>query len=335
MVNFTNAPEVVSWDVTAKCNLNCSHCYSSSCMENEIEEDLTEAQAYKLIDELSDIGVFQLILLGGEPLLRKDIFKLISYAVDKHLDVGIATNGTIITREIANKLSKYNLNGVQVSIDSSKPNVHDEFRNVKGSFNRAVEGIKNLSLEGNRVIVCTVISKINYYQIEDIIKIALDNGAKEFRTIRYIPSGRGVKEFKEIAINKHEAKYVREELSRLKEKYKNKIEIATDHSMDFLENTTIQDFCTAGTTTCAIKHNGDVTPCSYINDKKYVCGNVKEESFVNIWNRNKMRKFRNVNKYEGECKNCEYLHLCKGGCRAAVIGLYDNDYLPDPYCPIK
>ncbi|MTI49648.1 radical SAM/SPASM domain-containing protein [Sporosalibacterium faouarense] len=334
MVEYTNSPEVVSWDVTSKCNLKCSHCYSSSSIENKDDEDLTEEDAYRLIDELSDIGVFQLILLGGEPLIRKDIFNIIDYAVKKNLDVGIATNGTIITKEIAKKLSKYNLNGIQVSIDSPQAHIHDEFRSVKGAFHKSIEGIKTLSSEGNRVIVCSVISKINCFEIENIVKIAIDNGAKEFRTIRYIPSGRGLKEFKENAINEHEANHVHGELLRLKEKYEGIIEIASDHSTDFLENEMTQEFCSAGTSTCAIKYNGNVTPCSYINNEKYVCGNVKEESFFDIWHRKTMRDFRDVRKYQGKCKGCNYIQSCKGGCRAAAIGIHEDGYLPDPYCTI-
>ena len=329
---FEAVPIAVSWDITKKCNLKCAHCYSNSSLIES--EELNTEESKKLIAEIRDMDIEQLIILGGEPFCRPDLFELLEYAVRKGLSIALTTNGYYINKNIAFQLAAFNLDGVQISLDSSNCKQHNSFRGQDGGFEKAVEALKILSTCGVYTIVNTVLSKDNIDQLEDIILLCISLKVKRFRFIKYIPSGRGITNFKRYAINKIQNEHLQRKIKILKDRYKNYIEISQDESMAFLqgENTL---FCTAGISTLSVMANGDVIPCSYLNDEKFICGNVKYTSLYKIWNGSKIRNFRDLDNINKKCKICKYLSICKGGCKAAAYGLYGSCNAIDPYCFLK
>ncbi len=136
------AGPVVVFNCTRRCNLHCVHCYSASSDAVDPEQ-LSTAQACRMIDDLAIAGVPVLLLSGGEPLLRPDIFELIACARSAGLSVAISTNGTTITGPLAEKLAKADLNYAGVSIDGIGE-TNDKFRGKDGAFDQAIEGIKSL-----------------------------------------------------------------------------------------------------------------------------------------------------------------------------------------------
>ncbi len=140
-------PRIISWNTTLSCNLKCDHCYINA-NHTEDKKELNTIEGKMLIDQIAELGRSILVLSGGEPLLRKDIFELASYGVKKNLIMTMGTNGTLIDNAIAKKLFDTGIRKVAISIDSSTPKVHDKFRGVKGAWNKAIEGVNSCNRNG-------------------------------------------------------------------------------------------------------------------------------------------------------------------------------------------
>src|SRR5512141_1019050 len=136
-------PRLISWEVTKGCNLRCIHCRATAT-ELASPSDLPTSKALAIIKEIADYGNPILVLSGGEPLYRPDIFQLARYGTDRGLRVALATNGTLVTKEIARKIVDSGVQRVSISLDGSTPEIHDTFRGIPGAFDAAIYGFKNL-----------------------------------------------------------------------------------------------------------------------------------------------------------------------------------------------
>jgi MoaA/NifB/PqqE/SkfB family radical SAM enzyme len=139
------APVFASWLITRACNLKCYYCFADA--KKKDPDELTTAEAMRVIEDLADSGVFYLSYIGGEPLMRKDIYKLIDYSTDLGIYTGIHTNGMLVKQDTVKKLKDVGCQILGVSIDSHDPIIHDGVRGVKGSL----EGAKRAILEGVKV----------------------------------------------------------------------------------------------------------------------------------------------------------------------------------------
>jgi len=138
------APFEIVWNVTYSCNLKCAHCYENA---GAPRPELSTEEARQVIDRFSNLsgtGLPALSFSGGEPLTRKDFFELLTYA-RKHVNyISVASNGTLITKDNANKLKESGASYVEISLDGASPRIHDEFRGVKGAFEKTLDGVKKL-----------------------------------------------------------------------------------------------------------------------------------------------------------------------------------------------
>src|SRR6056297_620092 len=164
---MTEAPRLIAWETTAGCNLSCRHCRGSSNFEKP-EGELTTKEALDLIDQIADMGDPILILSGGEPLVREDIFDIAKYATTKGLRVAMATNGTLLTPEIAGKLKDVGIQRVSISLDGSNPKTHNEFRGVPNAFENSLKGIEILKDAGIGFQINPTITKTNIEEIPGI-----------------------------------------------------------------------------------------------------------------------------------------------------------------------
>ncbi|MDM8518294.1 radical SAM protein, partial [Desulfobacterales bacterium HSG16] len=160
---------VVVWNVTRKCNLKCVHCYAHA-KNQSFDNELSTDEGKKLLDDLAGFGVPVILFSGGEPLARKDLFELAEYAVSKGMRAVISTNGTLITKDVANTLKKIGLSYVGISIDGLEE-VNDQFRGVKGAFNSAMKGIENCQSAGIKVGLRFTINRFNMDEISGIFDI--------------------------------------------------------------------------------------------------------------------------------------------------------------------
>jgi radical SAM protein with 4Fe4S-binding SPASM domain len=342
--NATNTekyiPLVISWNVTRKCNLKCSHCYINAA-PSEYTDELTTEEGKRLIDQICEVSHPLLILSGGEPLLRKDIYELIEYGTRKGLRMGLGSNGTLIEDSAARKLKQSGTKTVSISIDSHIPEHHDDFRGVQGSWEKAVSAIKALRENDVLVQVNTTLTQQNYDEIEGIMSMAEKLGVENFHLFFLVPTGRGKKiaditpAMYEEMIKNTFAKTAHHKLNVKPSCAPQFMRIAKDMNLDMRQWVR---GCMAGLYYCRVYPNGEITPCPYLPIK---LGNVRgksfSKSFKDIWfNSEVFKKIRDFDSLEGKCGVCEYRSIC-GGCRARAYGLSTDfiDYCGDLHEPTE
>ena len=329
-------PLVMSWNVTRECNMKCSHCYINAT-EKGLKNELTTQEGKMLMDQIRQVSSPLLILSGGEPLLRPDIYALISYGSSKGLKMGLGSNGSLIDDDTAGKLKAAGIATVSISLDSHIPAQHDEFRGVAGSWEKAVNACKVLRKNNVLVQVNTTLTQQNYNQIDDIMSLAEEIGVENFHLFFLVPTGRGTK-LTDISPQKYEdmitntfAKVAKHKLNVRPSCAPQFMRIAKGMGLDMRQWVR---GCMAGLNYCRIYPNGDVTPCPYLPIK---LGNVREKSFKEIWfNSSIFKAMRDPNCLKGKCGECEYRTLC-GGCRARAYGLSSDfiDYCGDLHEPVE
>jgi radical SAM protein with 4Fe4S-binding SPASM domain len=313
-------PLVISWNMTLKCNLKCSHCYINA-EESKRGEELSTDGAKMLIHQITEVSRPLLILSGGEPLLRDDIYEIIKYGVDRGLRMGMGSNGVLINDEVARKLKEAGMWTVAISLDSSDPVRHDQFRGVKGCWEGAVNAIKALKKVGIEVQINCTVTQQNYDEIEKIMELAENLGVDNFHLFFLVPTGRGT-EIEDITPEMYE-EMIRSTLEKTT-KYKLNVKpscapqfmrIAKDQGVDM--SRWVRG-CMGGLYYCRIYPSGEVTPCPYI---PVSLGNIREKSFKDIWLKSEVFKaLRDPDQLKGKCGVCEHNDVC-GGCRARAYGV--------------
>lgn len=189
--NGNGKARLIFWEVTKGCNLRCVHCRATAT-ELSSPTDLSTHVALEIIDQISAAANPILVLSGGEPLYRSDIFQLARYATDKGLRVALATNGTLVTREVARMVVDAGVKRVSISLDGSDATTHDAFRGIPGAFDAAVHGLRNLKNLGMSVQINMTIARHNAHQLPDVLQLARNLGADALHTFLLVPVGCGV-----------------------------------------------------------------------------------------------------------------------------------------------
>jgi radical SAM protein with 4Fe4S-binding SPASM domain len=324
--SLSKYPYQIGWFITNKCNLKCVHCNMESGTPLNNELDFEECR--KLIDDFSEHSVNMILFSGGEPLIRKDFFKISDYAISKGIRVGFTTNGTLITDDIIQD-HLYKFDFVRVSLDGHNAQVHDYFRGAKGTYNRALTAIKNMCNEGLNVSVSTCVSRLNLLNLEDIALLLKENGVSKWCLPIFSAVGRG-KDITNIALTPNETKELLYKLDDLENKYNLNIRIDLPYVVTLpdlcSEKGNKSGCCPAAFTELTIFADGNVSPCFEL---PLSCGNVRDKSISEIWNDSKVfNEFRDKTLIKGKCKSCSYLYSCGGGCRAVAYNSC-GDYLGD------
>jgi len=186
-----NKPRLIFWEVTKGCNLRCIHCRASAT-ELSSPRDVSTHVALGIIDQIVEVAKPILVLSGGEPLYRSDIFQLATYARDKGLRVALATNGTLVTKEVAHMIVDSGVKRVSISLDGADAVTHDAFRSIPGAFDAAVQGLRNLRSLGMSVQINMTIARHNAKQLPDVLQLAKSLGADALHTFLLVPVGCGV-----------------------------------------------------------------------------------------------------------------------------------------------
>jgi len=184
-------PRLVFWEVTKGCNLRCIHCRATAT-ELTSPADLPTAKALDIITQISEFANPILVLSGGEPLYRTDIFQLASFATERGLRVALATNGTLVTKEIARKIVDAGVKRVSISLDGVNAETHDTFRGIPGAFDAAIYGFRNLKEIGMAVQINMTIARHNAKQLPAVLNLVRDLGADALHTFLLVPVGCGV-----------------------------------------------------------------------------------------------------------------------------------------------
>jgi len=313
------APMAVLWDLTGRCNLSCRHCIVSSDIEGP--DGLSTDESRRLVDEMAAFGVRQLILSGGEPLVRPDFLELCRYAAGKGLSLQVATNATLVTETLAEELSKLGAMA-QVSLDSRDPDVHDEFRGRPGAWLRTMDGIRYLVNAGVPVTMAATVTTMSIDAIPDLYRLAAQTGITTFRILPFVPGGRGAS-WDSLEVSPAAMRDLTSRLTGLRDDIG--LQIAPMEFECTLQppvETPIMDGlpigCDGARAYCTVTSSGDVLPCNYFAGVK--TENVKDKPFAEIWKTSAfLNYFRSlvVDDLDGPCKQCDHLGTCRGSCLAA------------------
>ena len=346
MKNVKNQLRLIFWETTAGCNLECVHCRRLDVSKELMRDDLTTEQSFQLIDNIASVGKPILVLSGGEPLFRPDIFDIAKYGVKKGLTLALATNGTSVDEAIAQKIVDSGIQRVSISFDGATSKTHDEFRKLPGSFDMALRGLKHLQKLGMSVQINSTIAKHNVHEIKQLYKNAVELGVHALHIFMLVPVGCGVKIaddqmlppeqyeevlnwFYDVSLEKKiETKatcaphYFRIMRQRAKE---DGIKITPKtHGMAAMTKG-----CLAGSSICFVSHKGEVFPCGYLPVE---AGHILKQSFKDVWDNSEVFKnLRDPDLLLGKCGICEYKKVCEG-CRARAYFEKGNYLEEEPYC---
>ncbi|WP_456400037.1 radical SAM protein [Persephonella sp.] len=339
---------ILIWNLTNACNLFCKHCYSAANLKRSDEPSIDEIK--KQIPYLKKAGVKVLILSGGEPLLRDDLFEIAALFKENGFSVTLSTNGILINKSNIEEIKKY-FSYVGISIDGDEK-THDAFRGMTGSFSKALNSLRLLIDAGIKTGLRFTISSFTYKSIPFIFDLAEKEKIPKIYFSHLVYSGRG-----------------RNLTQAEKDDYRKIVEYIIDRSFFYVEENIninvvtgnneadgvilLQEFSKrfpekkdllyknlkiwggnqAGVRIFDIDHRGNVKPDTYFPLK---LGNIKEKNFYEIWNSNgilsKLRE--HPRKIEGRCKQCEYIEICNGNSRSRAYAVYGDYFKEDPECYI-
>ncbi len=338
------APRIIAWEITRSCNLSCAHCRAAAEF-GHYHGELSLDQIKATIDDIVTITNPIIILTGGEPLMRPDIWEIADYAWEKGAMPVIGTNATLITEEIAQKMVEHRIPRISVSVDFPTAEEHDKFRGIEGCFDDTINGIKIAKAHGIGVQINTTVTKLNHTRLEEMHALALELGVDAFHIFMLVPTGRG-EDLREVELTPDEYEnalvwaYERQKTSplhfkptdspqyyriiRQKAKEEGREVNAAEYGLDAMTRG-----CLGGITFCFISHTGDVQPCGYFDMQ---LGNVKEQPFSQIWTEsNVFNDLRDYSKLKGKCGACEFRGVC-GGCRARALANTGDYMQEEPYC---
>ena len=340
-------PKWIAWETTRRCNLKCVHCRSSSEMEALEHPDFSLKEAKDIIDKIVSYSNPVLVLSGGEPLLREDIFDIAQYGTDKGLRMCIATNGTLVTDEVCMKMKETSIRMVSLSIDGATAETHDDFRNQKGAFDGTIRAIELLKKYDIPFLVNSSFTVRNRHEIPEIYKLVKRLGATAWYMFMIVPTGRGEEimeelipedVYNEILEWHYEMEKQEEELlvrptcaphyyRITRQKAKEEGKSVKQRTLKF--STGGSKGCLAGQLICLIDVDGEVLPCSYFPKS---AGNIKQSDFKEIWEESELfLELRDFKSYKGSCGNCEYVNVC-GGCRARSYAMTGDYLAEEPFC---
>ncbi|TAN43110.1 MAG: radical SAM protein [Nitrospirae bacterium] len=346
-------PKWIAWEITRRCNLRCVHCRSSSEMEVTGHPDFSTQEAFRVLDDIVSYANPVVVLSGGEPLTRQDVFEIARYGTDKGLRMCLATNGTLVNEEICEKIKTSGIRIVSLSLDGADAEVHDDFRSQKGAFEGTLNAARLFKKHGIEFIINSSFTKRNQEQIPQVYKLAKELGATAWYMFMIVPTGRGEDIMKELIskeeydgiLDWHYTMEKDEDLMLVRPTcaphyyrvvlQKNKEEGTAVKRRTLKFSTGGSKGCLAGQLICLVDVDGNVLPCSYFPKP---AGNIRQQSFKDIWeNSDLFKDLRDFKKYKGRCGSCEFVNVC-GGCRARAYSVY-GDYLEEePFCsytPVK
>jgi [mycofactocin precursor peptide]-tyrosine decarboxylase / 3-amino-5-[(4-hydroxyphenyl)methyl]-4,4-dimethylpyrrolidin-2-one synthase len=320
------APVNVTWEIAARCNMQCRHCLSADLME-DCGNELDFNQCCRVIDDLEQIGVFQINFGGGEPFLREDFVDILHYARSKQITTCVSTNGTLLNETIVRRLKGLDLLYIQVSLDGATAATNDSIRGT-GTFEKILAAIELLAGSGfTGVSTNTVVTGVNFKEISGIHEIGRRYGVKT-RLSRFRPSGAARRVWKEYHLD-------RKALAELSEFLGTHREVLTGDSFFSISPESRRDLglnmCGAARMTCSITPDGRVYPCAFLQDDLFLAGRVTEESLGSIWHTaGAFKALRNI-KVES-CGDCIRFNQCHGGCPAVAYYFTKSLNRSDPEC---
>lgn len=331
------SPFMIDWAITSRCNLKCRHC------RGMYKGDISDERAEELVNEIAELKPGWVIVEGGEPLLRNNLFELLALMRQKDLDVHMITNGMLINQDILNRLSQLGVKLI-ISVDGATPETYQEIR-AGADFVKALQAARLCADAGLLEAIDFTVLKKNYREIPDIFKLAASIGVSKVTLI-------GLKPCHNYSAELLTAEECGEAIRlTCRAAHETGIEFFFDEpffwavvkewGLEAQLPTKEAGILVSSTTACIfgeylfIEPSGDVKPCSF---SPMTVGNVKEKSLGEVWSNVLSSPFfckiGDFQSRSGSCQNCKYLRYCKG-CRSRTFVLTGDWFASDPCCPLS
>lgn len=344
---------VVVWNSTRTCNLKCVHCYMDSDAR-KYEGELSTEEAKSFIDDLAEFNVPVLLFSGGEPLIRPDFFELAEYARDKGIRPTLSTNGTLITREVAQRIKDIGVGYVGISLDGLRE-VNDKFRGRSGAFEAAMQGIQNCVAVNQRVGLRFTINSHNLAELDNIFDFIDEENINRVCFYHLVYSGRG-NQMVEEDVSPAESRQAMETIIRrtvdFEKRGLRKEVLTVDNHCDGVylylralkENPekaqSIKDLIGRNGGNRSGIAFGAVDPAGYVHPDQFTqhisFGNVRERKFGDIWTDMSHPILAGLKDrkplLKGRCAKCQFLDICNGNFRTRAQAVTGDFWESDPAC---
>jgi radical SAM protein with 4Fe4S-binding SPASM domain len=331
--------QTISWNITKLCHLNCAHCYLDADFRSGARVDeLSTQECFHILDQIGEVNPNALLILtGGEPLLRRDVFRIARRAADRGCLVVLGTSGTPVSPEVADRMVDAGIRGASISLHSPRPEAHDAFTRVPGSWARAVRGARILRDKDVPLIIQTSTMSWNSDEIPEMVEFSHRLGAGVFNLYFLVCTGRG-QGMTDVTPAEYERKLG--ELFELQKRYQGRMLLGAKCAPQYMRIVYQRDprspslktyagGCPAATHYCRITPTGDLTPCPYL---PLSAGNLKAQRFKDLWfEAPLMRELRDRTRLRGRCGRCEFQTVCSG-CRARAYAERQDPLAEDPSC---
>ena len=345
----TYRPRLIFWELTTGCNLRCIHCRANAT-ELMSPADLSYTECCEVVDQIAEYAPLILVLSGGEPLWRRDVFDIAKRAVSKNMRVALATNGTLVDEAMAHRIKEAGIVRVAISLDGADRVTHDTFRGQTGAFDAAIAGLKNLRELGISTQINTSVARHNVKQLPDILRLAQSLEVAAFHVFLLVPVGCGLTISEEQTIQGDEyervlnwfydrsidsglelkatcAPHYYRIMRQRRAEARRAGQSVPELSAHGLHATTRG--CLAGSGVCFISHEGQVYPCGYL---PVSAGDLRKQPFHDVWEKAAVfAALREPENLEGKCGLCEFKQVCLG-CRARAYGMTGNYLAEEPFC---
>lgn len=352
-VDFDRTPFTLAWEITRACALACVHCRAEAIPQRDPRE-LTTDEAMGVLDQLVELGKPILVVTGGDPMMRRDVFDILAGAVERGLRVGFSPSATaLMTRRAVEHVRDVGVSMVHTSLDGSSPEVHDTFRRVPGAFDRTLRILRDVRDVGLPLQIGTTVTRHNVADLEAIAKVVEDVDATVWNVFFLVPTGRGERE---AMLSAREHEDVLNWLADLSERVPFRVrttaaqhyrrvlvERARGKSGDgkpqfeltgagyaFREGRApAEKGVNDGKGFCFISHVGDVYPSGFL---QISAGNVRSSTLPALYRTSTLfTSLRDPGLLKGKCGRCEFRDVC-GGSRARAYAMTGDYQAPDPSC---
>ena len=288
------------FELTFRCNEKCKYCY---CIVDKGRKELSTEEIKSVLDQLKELGVFEVTFTGGDPFVRKDTFEILEYAYDLGFLINIFTNGIALSDNDIFRLKRVHPRSIHFSIYSHIPERHDEFTGVKGSFEKTVDVIKKCVLLSIPVNIKTCATSFNREDVDGIMNLAKDLNTTVQVSLSVNAKNDGDKQPLELRMTSVQ------EYAEVMRRLNNHIMINCSNALEISRKTVKNNICGAGSNSININPYGDVFPCNALLMK---CGNIRESAILDIWEKSEViqtiRSFT-MEKVKG-CQGCEHIVSC-------------------------
>ena len=340
-MNYEQAPLIVIWETTQACDLACAHCRASAAPDRHRSE-LSTDEGYRLLDQIREFGTPLMVLTGGDPLKRPDLFPLLRRSVALGLRTNVSPSATpLLTRRAINEFKECGVMRMALSLDGPNAASHDGFRGVPGTYDRALDALEDARLIGLETQLQTTVTRRNMHSLDQIAQIAASAEVRMWSVFFLVVTGRALagddlmaEEYEQVfetlyqisqwapfEVKTTEGMHYRRYLAR-----RNKEQgAATGAQRTVWRTAGVSD----GRGFVFISHTGEIYPSGFL---PVSAGNVRRDSLVDVYrNSSLFRTLRDPGGRQGKCGVCEYTKIC-GGSRARAYAT-SGDYLAeDPRC---